>query len=161
MLVLLLSGMPACATGKDSQASTDVTRTAGGSPQAAAGTANAPLTIRLGGFRKPEGVARVAVYSSPDGFLSNDTKALAKSVHDVTSGDNQVVFDLPPGIYAVAVLHDENSNGKVETNILGIPKEGVSTSNNPHPKFRAPNFVESKFELPPNGTTIDIKMKYY
>jgi uncharacterized protein (DUF2141 family) len=36
-----------------------------------------------------------------------------------------VFADLAAGTYAVAVLHYENGNGTMDTNFLGIPKEGV------------------------------------
>lgn len=104
---------------------------------------------------------RVAVYSTPDGFLSNDDKAIIRSVAEVRQDNNQAVFQLPVGHYAVAVLHDQNASGKIETNLLGIPKEGVSTSNNPRPRFRAPSFEESRFDLPPDGKTIAVTLHYY
>jgi uncharacterized protein (DUF2141 family) len=33
-------------------------------------------------------------------------------------------FHIKPGKYAIAVIHDENCNGKLDTNMFGIPKEG-------------------------------------
>jgi uncharacterized protein (DUF2141 family) len=47
--------------------------------------------------------------------------------------DGRAVCEFPgvtPGTYAISVFHDENSNGKLDTNLLGIPREGVSASNN-------------------------------
>jgi uncharacterized protein (DUF2141 family) len=153
-LLLLLAGVPACATGSGQVPPVQ--------PGAADPTApTATLTVNLDGFRKPEGLVRVAVYSGPDGFLSNDEKAVIRTLADVKPADNQVVFQLPAGQYAVAVLHDQNASGKIETNILGIPKEGVSTSNNPRPRFRAPSFEESRFDLPEEGKTIAITLHYY
>ncbi len=37
--------------------------------------------------------------------------------------------DIPPGRYALAVIHDENMNGKLDANWLGVPKEGYGFSN--------------------------------
>jgi uncharacterized protein (DUF2141 family) len=150
-LLLLLAGVPACATGSGQVPPTPTDPTA----------PTTTLTVNLDGFRKPEGLVRVAVFSAPDGFLSNDEKAVIRTVADVKPADNQVVFQLPAGQYAVAVLHDQNASGKIETNILGIPKEGVSTSNNPRPRFRAPSFDESRFDLPEEGKTIAITLHYY
>ena len=147
----MLAVVPACATGTEQ---TQVVQ-----PDPAAPTAT--LTVNLEGFRKAEGLVRVAVYSTPDGFLSNDNKAVKRAVADVKPSGNQVAFELPAGQYAVAVLHDQNASGRIETNILGIPKEGVSTSNNPRPRFRAPSFDESRFELPPEGKAIAITVHYY
>jgi uncharacterized protein (DUF2141 family) len=36
--------------------------------------------------------------------------------------------NLPRGRYAVAVWHDENANNRVDTNALGLPKEGYGFS---------------------------------
>ena len=44
-------------------------------------------------------------------------------------------------------MHDENRNGKLDTNFLGIPKEGVGASNNPKSRFGPPSFEESMFVL--------------
>jgi uncharacterized protein (DUF2141 family) len=68
--------------------------------------------------------------------------------------------DLAPGVYAVAVLHDENGNGKMDTNILGIPKEGHGASNNPAPKRRPPTFEEAQFTLAGPQQTVEVKLEY-
>jgi len=39
-------------------------------------------------------------------------------------------FDIPPGTYAIKLHIDENENGELGTNFLGIPKEQYGTSNN-------------------------------
>ena len=45
---------------------------------------------------------------------------------------------VPPGKYALVCYHDENSNGKFDENMLGMPKEGYCFSNNVKPRFRRP-----------------------
>ena len=55
--------------------------------------------------------------------------------------------DLPAGNYAVAVFHDKNENGELDTNFLGIPKEGYGWSNNPKPTFRAARYDECVFTI--------------
>jgi uncharacterized protein (DUF2141 family) len=54
------------------------------------------------------------------------------------------------GEYSVAVIHDENNNGKLDTNIFGIPTEAYGFSNNIRPKFRAANWDETKFLMNKN-----------
>jgi uncharacterized protein (DUF2141 family) len=71
------------------------------------------------------------------------------------------VFEgLKPGTYAVSVLHDENANGRLETNFLGIPREGAGISNNASPEFSAPRFNDAAFQLKAD-TVQDIRMGYY
>lgn len=67
--------------------------------------------------------------------------------------------NIPNGTYAIAVLHDENKNKKLDTNFLGIPSEGYGFSNNLRPMLRGVNFEEAKFNV--NGDVhITINMGY-
>lgn len=68
--------------------------------------------------------------------------------------------DLPHGTFAVSVLHDENGNGKMDKNFVGMPKEGYSASNNPKKKRRAPTFDEAKFSLTSAEQTVEIALVY-
>jgi uncharacterized protein (DUF2141 family) len=66
---------------------------------------------------------------------------------------------LKDGVYAIAAIHDENGNGKLDTNFLGIPTEGIGISNNPQ-LMGAPKFDEAKFSITGNAA-IAISMKYF
>jgi uncharacterized protein (DUF2141 family) len=69
--------------------------------------------------------------------------------------------DIPPGVYAVAVFHDENANGKLDKNFLGIPREGYGASNNVRPKMSAPAFKDAAFTVKAGATTtLSIDMGY-
>ena len=64
--------------------------------------------------------------------------------------DNKSSFSVPnlsPGKYAVRYYHDENMNGKMETNLLGKPTEGYGFSNNVIGKFGPPPFEKWIFEV--------------
>jgi len=84
-------------------------------------------------------------------FVDIDPKSLKARV---------VWGDLAPGVYAVSAHHDENGNGKMDTNFLGIPKEGHGVSNNPAPKRRKPHFDEAQFSLATPQQTVEIKLIY-
>ena len=62
-----------------------------------------------------------------------------------------VIKHLPPGTYALALIHDENGNGKVDTNWIGMPKEGVGASNNATGTLGPPSWRDAKFELQAGG----------
>ena len=68
---------------------------------------------------------------------------------------------LPFGAYAIGCVHDENGDGTLNTNFLGIPKEGYGVSNNPKPKFGAATFEQGKFTLPPEGAELTISLQYF
>ncbi len=65
---------------------------------------------------------------------------------------------LKDGVYAVAIIHDENGNGALDTNPLGIPTEGVGASTNPR-VFGKPKFDQAQFTLKGNAS-ITIETKY-
>jgi uncharacterized protein (DUF2141 family) len=54
------------------------------------------------------------------------------------------------------VFHDENSNGKLDTNLLGIPREGVSASNNAKGHFGPPKFDAAAFNF--GGGRLDLRI---
>ena len=54
-----------------------------------------------------------------------------------------------PGAYAIAVMHDENGDGKLDKNFFGVPTEGYGVSNNRTHALRNPSWDESRFVLEP------------
>lgn len=121
------------------------------------------LTVHVLHARSAKGKIGVTLFKSAEGFPSDSAKATMREAVDVDPHnlDANVVFkDVPRGIYAVAVLHDENGNGKMDKNLLGIPKEGYGASNNPAKKMRAPTFDEAKFNLAGGEKTIEINLIY-
>ena len=126
------------------------------------GASTGVLTIKVTGVRNAKGKIGVALFQGEAGF-PDGSKALRKQQAEIDgrSQSAEVVFrDLPPGIYAISVLHDENMNGKLDKNFLGIPQEGYGFSNNPGKKMRAANFDEAKFSLNAPEQTIEVKLIY-
>jgi len=121
------------------------------------------LTIKVIGARNAKGKIGVALFQQAAGFPEDTSKAIRAQDVDIDTNtmSAQVVFgDLPEGVYAISVRHDENSNGKLDKNFVGIPKEGYGASNNAAKKRRAPKFDEAKFLLNGTGQTIEIKLIY-
>ncbi|HAL23637.1 MAG TPA: hypothetical protein DCP40_13060 [Stenotrophomonas sp.] len=124
----------------------------------AASASAADLTLNVQGVRAQTGTVRAALVNSAEGW---DGKAAPlKSAQAKPSGDHlQFTFtDLPAGTYAVLLTHDENDNGKLDTNLVGMPVEGYGFSNNPN-VMRKPTFDEARFEVPTTGTAIDITLR--
>jgi len=65
-----------------------------------------------------------------------------------------------PGDYAIAIIHDENGNGKLDT-FAGIPREGVGFSRNPAIRFGAPSFRSAQFPIGGSPVRQDVKVKYF
>jgi len=66
---------------------------------------------------------------------------------------------LAPGDYAVAVIHDANGNGKLDT-FMGIPREGFGFSRNPTITFGPPSFNAAHFTLATDANQQQIMMRY-
>jgi len=65
-----------------------------------------------------------------------------------TNHPRAVIFkNLPEKTYAVCVFHDEDSDGKLKTNWLGMPREGVGSSNNAKGRLGPPRFSAAAFPL--------------
>jgi len=130
---------------------------------AAAPPDTATLTVNVVGARNATGKIDFALYQDAKGFPDTPANAIR---HELVAIDpkaltSQIVWrDLAPGVYAVSVLHDENVDGKMEKNFLGIPKEGHGASNNPAPARRPPTFDEGKFTLAAPAQTLEIKLRY-
>ena len=123
----------------------------------------ATLTVRITGARNTKGKIGVTLFQNAQGFPDDASKAIRQQSVEVdpSTMSAQVTFkDLPQGTFAVSVLHDENGNGKMDKNFVGMPKEGYGASNNPKKKKRAPTFDEAKFSLNSSGQTIEITLMY-
>jgi len=93
-----------------------------GHPQKQTPAANV-IHVEVTGLHTDKGQVLCSLYSSRDGFPEQSQKALARAIR--TIAPRQAVCDfsaIAPGSYAVSAFHDENSNGKVDTNFMGFAK---------------------------------------
>ena len=131
-----------------------------GLPQTQAPQTNV-VHVEIGGLRNDKGQVVCALHASPDGFPKKSEKAIAH-VHSSIS-DKQAVCEfsgIAPGTYAVSVFHDENSNGKLDTNFMGIPREGVGASNNARGHFGPPKFEDAAFRYAGGKLDLTITIAY-
>ena len=108
----------------------------------AAQVSAADFTIEIRDVRSADGQVYVAVHGPA-------SKATFPSGEGAVAGDRQpaqvgtmrfVVNDLSPGRYAVTAFHDENDNGDLDTNLVGMPTEGYGFSNDARATFGPPKF---------------------
>ncbi len=96
-------------------------------PAPAATTATVTVTVK--GIKSRDGTVRVAIFTGSKGFPSKDDSLLVRQVSKIKDNTVKVVFeDVPYGEYALAAHHDENGNGLLDTNFVGMPKEGYGVS---------------------------------
>ena len=108
------------------------------------------LVVTVENLRNSKGVVAVNVFQGEKGFPGDDSRAHAKQIVPIVEGEKTVTLrfpNLPPGQYAVVFLHDENKNGKMDTGLFGIPREGFGTSNNPKVRTGPPHFSDASFAL--------------
>jgi uncharacterized protein (DUF2141 family) len=119
------------------------------------------VSVVIEGVRERSGEIGVLLFDRADGFPDDSQVSVQRRVVPAKTG--RVVLDfegLPFGTYAVAVIHDLNGNRKVDTNLLGIPREGYGFSNNARSLFRAPRFHEAAFAHNGPAAIIRIDMIY-
>ena len=113
-------------------------------------TAQSTLTIEITGLENNKGRVIVAL-------LDKNKEDVADQSSVITNKKCSVTFkNLKHDRYAFQFFHDENENVELDTNILGIPKEGFGFSNDGMGKFGPKDFSEWLFDF--SGDTI-LKMK--
>ena len=116
----------------------------------------APMQIVVTNVESAKGDIMVAVCTEREFLQPHCTyngKAPAKP------GPVTITLDVPPGTYAVQAYQDEDKNGEVTLNFLGVPKEPLGFSNNPKIGISAPRFRESAFQLGAMGARIEVVLK--
>ncbi len=116
------------------------------------------LVVKVQNISSSRGSIQVALYDSENNFLK--AHYLGKTTSE-DKGEVSIFFeDLPPGEYALGAIHDSNGNGVLDTNLLGIPKEGFGFSNGGQGRFGPPSFDKVKFTWCGERETVVIRLKY-
>ncbi len=119
----------------------------------------ATLDIVVTGLRTDQGQVMLSLHQKAEGFPGNN--AYRQQLVSIQGGVARFSYsDLPIGSYAVAIIHDENGNRKMDTNWLGLPKEGWGASRDPRPSMRGPRFEEAVFELKAPRQEVRLSVKY-
>ena len=117
------------------------------------------IHVKIPNISNSTGNIACGIFESPEGF-PNKFLDLAKAIiiTKIQKTEAQCDFsDIPPGTYAIAVIHDENMNGELDTNWFGVPTEGYGFSNTTIDEFGAPAFSAASF--PYDGKTIDLTIR--
>jgi uncharacterized protein (DUF2141 family) len=117
------------------------------------------LEVTVSKIKTQKGAIRVGLFNSEHTFLKN---AIEGKVVKADSESVTVVFsNLKRGDYAVSVIHDENENGEIDNNLLGMPKEGFAFGNNAMGTFGPPSFEKAKVAIRDKQKEIQkIDLKY-
>jgi uncharacterized protein (DUF2141 family) len=124
----------------------------------------ATLTVHITGFRNAKGRVNLALFRDGKGFPSDVASAVESQRLEIdpqTRTATAVFANLPQGVYAVSIFHDENLSGKMDFDAQGVPQEGYGISNNPDSSQGPPTPEAAKFPVNQAQVTIEIKMVYW
>ena len=127
---------------------------------AKASSAQGKIIVIITNIENNKGVCKTCLFANAASFAGKGP-ALKCADAIIRNKKASHVFDgVPPGVYAIAVFHDENNNNKMDKNFLGIPKEGYGASKNRLPFASAPTFKDNQFEVPASSPiNINIRLR--
>ncbi|WP_448665169.1 DUF2141 domain-containing protein [Sphingomonas sp. CJ20] len=117
------------------------------------------LEVEIVRLRSDKGMLRLCLTATPGNFptCKDGADGITRSV---PARAGHITLDgLPLGSYAIAIIHDENGNGKLDT-VMGIPREGFGFSRNPAIGFGPPRFSAAQFGLSTGAERQQVRIRY-
>jgi uncharacterized protein (DUF2141 family) len=106
---------------------------------------NVNLTVSVSGLKNDTGILKVGLYNSEGAFLKIPYKSI---LSEIKGNVATIIFEgIPKGEYAISSYQDENNNGKLDRNEMGIPSEAVACSNNAKGFMGPPKYQDAKFNI--------------
>ncbi len=126
-----------------------------------AGAQAGELQVKVKELRNNDGLVRLALYDRADRFPISGEAFVISDVPIPQEGLSVFFSDLPPGEYALALFHDEDSDNIYDKGFLGLPLEGFGFSNDATVFFSAPSFSAAAVTVGEGLTTITVHMRYW
>lgn len=142
-----------------------VPASAQGAPAPPAGCTGTPsgtwLNIVAEGMRNGSGELAVTLYADDASRFLVKKGSLYVGRVKATAGTTRACIFLPkPGVYAVALYHDEDGDRSFDRSSIGLPAEGYGFTNNPATLAGLPTFKSVRLNAAKTGLTTRIQMKY-
>lgn len=129
-------------------------------PGATAPAAAASINLSISNIRSTKGDVLVCLSTNPKFFPDCRKDSKARKIKVSAASANSVTIDaVKPGTYAIALIHDENANGKMDLRLF-LPREGFGFSRNPKIGMGPPKFKSAQFTMGANDAKYAVKMKY-
>lgn len=121
---------------------------------------SASIDLAITGLRSEKGNVLVCLSTNPEYFpdCGKDAKARKMKISAAQAGNIQI-DGVKPGTYAVALIHDENANGKMDMRLF-LPREGFGFSRNPKIRMGPPKFESSQFTVGEKDAHYAVRMNY-
>lgn len=118
------------------------------------------ILVEVRGLRSDAGRVLCDLFASAEAFPSHPERAVARVSTPIHGGTAACTFSgLAPGQYAVAIVHDENGNGRLDR-IMGMPSEGVGASRDARGHFGPPRFEDAAVPYPGGFLILTVKVNY-
>jgi uncharacterized protein (DUF2141 family) len=117
------------------------------------------LSVRIEGVAPEGGTIRVGIYLKSE-YDKNTTIAVVSLNIPATPPVQEETFaEVPPGIYAVQVYQDINSNGHMDFDWAGLPVEPYGFSRDATPLIGKPDFTRAQVSLAPGKNFLVIHLQ--
>ena len=116
------------------------------------------LTIVITGLENDDGEVLITVSNSRENYESDNPAFIGMKVKIENRKAEYTFEELPFGEYAIKLFHDENMDGELDTNFLGIPTEDYGFSNNVRGTFGPADYDDAKFLFEQTEMTMNISV---
>ena len=121
---------------------------------------SADVSVNVMGLRSQKGQILACLTANPRAFPDCSKDPQARKLTVPVTGLGHLDFGpVPQGRYAISLIHDENSNGRLDT-ALAIPREGYGFSRDAPVRMGPPRFDKAAFDLGSTAMRMDIRMRY-
>jgi uncharacterized protein (DUF2141 family) len=129
-------------------------------PVASPGKPHSAITVRIEALRNDKGTVYVSLFDNKKAFSDNKGAVVSGQARPANRSAVVVLDNVAPGRYALSFIHDENDNKKLDTNWIGIPKEGFGYSKDAMGKIGPPKFDDAVMDVPAGSVTVVMHTKY-
>ncbi len=121
---------------------------------------DAEIVATVSQLRSTSGLVRIALYADRDAWLSHDD-TLASCVALARGAEASCSLGIvPAGTYAIALLHDEDGDGDMDRDFIGLPQEGYGFSSGASPGLGPPSFEDASLAHGDVRTVVSIRARY-
>lgn len=118
------------------------------------------LSVQLTGLRSTKGTVMLCLTARPANFPDCKSRADARFVNVPATQASAMFTGVPAGRWAVAVVHDQDGDGKLDT-LLGVPREGIGFTRNPKLGWGPPSFESAAVEMGDDDRVERVRLKYF
>ncbi len=120
----------------------------------------ADLRVELTGLRSSKGTVMLCLTAAPANFPDCRTRADARFLNVPAAAPVATFTGVPAGRWAVAAVHDQDGDGKLDT-LLGVPREGIGFTRNPKLGWGPPSFDSAAVAMTGADRVESVRLRYF